>query len=41
MKQNKPDEAKQYLQYVIDYGNKLYDVVQAREMLSSLDSRKG
>lgn len=36
MKQNKPDEAKQHLQFVIDYGNKLYDVVQAQEMLNIL-----
>jgi len=36
MKQNKPDEAKQHLQFVIDYGNKLYDVVQARNMLNIL-----
>ena len=37
VKQNRPDEAKQCLQYVIAYGNKLYAVLQAREMLNSLD----
>ncbi|MCL2140575.1 MAG: hypothetical protein FWH42_02690 [Dehalococcoidia bacterium] len=36
VKQNKPDEAKPFLQFVIDYGNKLYDVTQAREMLNKI-----
>ena len=34
IKQNKPDEAKQHLKFVIDCGNKLHDVVQAREILN-------
>ena len=36
IKQNKPNEAKQCLQFVVDHGNRLYDAVQARAILNSL-----
>ena len=36
IKRNMPDDAKQYLQFVIDYGNRLYDVIQAKGLLDSL-----
>ena len=40
IKQNRPEEARPFLHYVIAYGNKLYAVVRAQEMLSRLNDIK-
>lgn len=37
LKQNKIQEAKEHLHYVIDKGNKIYDVVEAKRMLVNID----
>ena len=36
IRQNRYDEAKPFLQFIIDYGSKLYKAVLAREMLNSI-----
>ena len=36
IKQNRKDEAEEYLQFVIDYGNKLYDATEAKQMLEQM-----